>query len=128
MYKIKFIDANKRLDNELKSKLLDPNSELYKELSKIRNLLIEKFEDVKIEPQRMDFHIELIPLVEMSLDDEYNKNLLITRARELEDTEIDLNICYSSKTVKVDVLKKHITIAYIPGGIPDDMKDFLLNL
>jgi len=125
---IRFKDPDRRLNNELRSKLLDSNSALYKYLTNRRNELILQYGETKtggkIGDARMDFHVELIGQIEKP-----SVELLIERAEKVEghfatiQTEEVLG-----KALVIDgpwingYGNTHITIAYFPGGVPDKLK------
>ena len=57
--KIEFLSSNKRISGERRSKLLDPNSQLYQLLKLIQNKIDEE-KIVNRSADRMDLHIELL--------------------------------------------------------------------
>lgn len=117
--RIEFQDPKTRLENEKRSKLLDPKSELYRELTNQRNLLEQHHKDGEIAPKRMDFHIELI-----ASNEEPSDELLISRCQELQGCEIEIEHAIMKKAIVIRTPYvsgygcTHITIAYFPNGIP----------
>lgn len=114
---VNFIDSNARLPNELRSKLLKPDSSLYTWLAAQRQLLITRYGE-RVGPMRMDFHVELI-----RRDEEPTEEMLVTRCKLLEGTNVPSTTL--DKLGKAIVLPlpsvegygtTHITIAYFPAG------------
>lgn len=122
MFTIEFIDHTRKLDNEFKSKLLKPESELYKHLRKIRQFLIDVYPEVKVSVQRMDFHIELVSKDEAKeMDDPTVWKTLVDRATELQGKEIKVNLVKLGKAVVVPVYDRyHITVAHYQDGVFPD--------
>lgn len=121
---IRFLDPNYRIEGkEIRSKLLDPDSYLYKWIDRKRNTLIYKYPG-KVGLKRMDYHIELLRPSE-------SEDLLVERAGQLDGQSIIL-------MDKLDTIgralvlegpfiegygRTHITVAYFPGEIPDSYYD-----
>lgn len=76
--RVEFTNPNVQLSNERRSKLIKPESDLYKFLEEKRRELTEKHGDL-VGIKRMDFHIELIKDGE-----EPTEELLVNRAKQLE--------------------------------------------
>lgn len=117
MFTIRFLNPNARIEGkEMRSKLLEPSSELYGWLQNERKIVCEKYENV--DPQRMDFHIELISKTETP-----SEELLVSRAKQLEGS-----VCDSSQKVLIGKTymlpcpavqgygDTHITIAHFPAA------------
>lgn len=123
-YQIKYISPNKRIiGQERKSKLLEPNSELYKECQRIRDFFLEKYPN-QIKDKRMDFHTELI-----FRGEEYSEELLNNRSKRMDGMDIyqsDFNLERLGKqalvinTPKIDDKQPHITIVFFKESIPND--------
>lgn len=123
---IKFLNPDIKLPGEKRSKLLNPSSPLYKYLENKRNHLISKY-PIEVFEKRMDFHIELI-----AENEKISKELLIKRAQELENMEVELNLSWMASdsgfpgyavvllipnnSFRVDA---HITVAYFSKGKPN---------
>lgn len=123
-YKIEYLDPNSRIIwQERKSKLLSPNSELYIECQRIRDLFLEKYPN-QIKEKRMDFHTELV-----FKGEEYSEDLLNNRSQRMEGLEISSEDFYLQplgkqalviNTPKIDGEQTHITIAFFKESIPKD--------
>lgn len=116
---IEFTNPNVKLKGELRSKLIDPNSVLYKHLTSMKNFINSKY-GFRVSPSRMDFHIELIKSTE-----EPDQKTLISRARQAEGQH---TTNYAILNKKAFVLigpviegygQTHITIAYFREGCPE---------
>jgi hypothetical protein len=116
---IKFIDVNKRLSDEKRGKLLDPESDFYQyldQLDKKFKKLYEKYIGSKI----MDYNVELI-----FRNDPLTESLLLKRAKELEGKEVqNLDIIRIGRalvieTPHVDGYRTYATISFFPGGFPE---------
>ncbi len=117
--KIQFTSVDAILTGERKSKLLDPQSELYQACDAKYQELKEKY-GAAIGAKRMDFHIELV-----SRNETWSEELVLTRARELHGLEIDMsNICVMGRALVVmtpqvtGYAQPHITLAFFPNGVP----------
>lgn len=125
---IKFINPNKRLDGERKSKLLDPSSEFYKYLDTLDKKLNEAYPG-KVGSKRMDYHIELI-----FRNDPITDDLLVKRAQELEGKKIgNLEVIKMGRalvieTPNIDGFKTHATVSFFPGGFPETVSKILSEL
>lgn len=114
---VRFADPNARLPNELRSKLIKPDSSLYKWLAEKRKSLVDKYGD-RVGPMRMDFHVELIRKDEAPTD-----VLLLTRCRALESYFVEEStLSIQGKAVVLSLYPvvgygpTHITVAYFPAG------------
>lgn len=119
---LKFLSPEKRIEGkEMRSKLISNESPLYDWLSLERKKVTEIFPDIS-DPQRMDFHIELIKKDEIPSED-----LLLSRVKELEGKEIYMNKRLNKKTYQVDSPlvsgygDTHITIVHFSEE-PDSTK------
>ncbi len=120
--KIEFESPYSRIKGrECRSKLLDPNSELYAWIDQQRLILEVEFGHL-VAPKRMDYHIELI-----GNDEKRSEELLNQRARKLHNRKINPNNfqifdeAWVLETPDVDGYgPTHITIGYFPNGIPDN--------
>jgi len=118
--KIKFLDPNSRITGkEGRSKLLDPNSELYLWLDDEYKRLKEKYGEL-VGSKRMDYHIEVIKRVETPTEE-----LLVQRSQQLEDQDVDTSkigkmwkawVLYTPEIEGYGVT--HSTIAFFPKGVP----------
>lgn len=113
---IKFTNPGRRLAGELRSKLIDPRSDLYQFLEDQRAQLVKSNKDIG--DKRMDFHIELIKSTEVPTEE-----LLVSRARLIQDYNIqNLGLTRMGKALVIlgpDVMgygKTHITVAFYPNG------------
>lgn len=129
MFPIRFRSLT-RLENELKSKLLDPESNLYKKLREKRNEIIVKYNDRKVSEQRIDFHIELINKSEYDqIVSEYEnkeeldsvvKNLLEVRTKTLDGFTVNMDVVkVLGKALVIPVELLHITLVHFPDGAPE---------
>lgn len=122
--KILFKDPNARLQDEMRSKLIKPDCELYNRLDKLRYGYLTLYGLESVAPRRMDYHIELIKTKEEARDE----NLLVKRCQKLEGVVLnELELCKMGKAI---VLKTpyvegygitHITVAYFPDGVPEGL-------
>lgn len=108
---------------ERKSKLLHPDSALYRYLDFIRQQLVQQHPQ-NIAPKRMDYHIELISQAECDQLNGNTDSTLVSRCQKLQGlvlnpVEIEpQGKVWAMKTPEVDGYgPTHITIAYYPGGI-----------
>lgn len=121
---INYKSPNQRINGqERRSKLLDPNSELYQECQRIRDLFLEKYPN-QIKDKRMDFHTELV-----FKGEEFSDNLLNNRSQRMEGLKISPEDFYLQplgkqalviNTPKIDGRQTHITIAFFKQAIPKD--------
>lgn len=115
--KIKFLNPNERIyGKERRSKLLDPQSELYKWADTKYKELVMQY-GLKVGSKRMDYHIELIGRDE-------NEELLVSRAQELEGMEIEITrLKRMGRAYVLEVDRKHhVTIAFFPKGVPRELR------
>ena len=114
---IKFLEPFRRIPRkENKSKLIDPNTELYDFLEKYRQNII-KYSGVVVADKLMDYHIQILNRFESN-----NIQLFLNRVRYLSQFNIDINDINNYGFVgKAFVLftpripnygRTHITIAY----------------
>lgn len=129
MIKIKYTNPNQRIEGqEKRSKLIDPDSILYKECQKLQDKLTELYPNL-IADKRMDFHTELV-----FRGEEYSSELLVDRAQKLEGIEMK-NLTMEPlgpnalviNTPLVDGRQPHITIGFFRQGIPSDWKEKMEN-
>ena len=120
---INFRDPSLRLEGERRSKLLDPGSDLCVWLDNKYKELVNKYGN-QVGSKRMDYHIELI-----GRNDIYSDVLLVKRAHELENKEIDITnigtlhrayVLYGPELNGYG--QTHITIAFYPSGVPSDLR------
>lgn len=110
---VQFTNPAKRLANERRSKLLDPNSKLYQFLQNKRDELSQKYPG-QVGDKRMDFHIELIKDGEQVTDE-----LLVTRAQAIQGSTVQLIYSTIGKAYVLNTPSgTHITIAFFPKGVP----------
>lgn len=114
--KLEFLQPTVKLPKERNSKLLDPNSELYKYLQSIKTILRDSGFEHK---DRMDLHVEVMKSNEKLV----NRNqVFLDRVKQLESKELSLNPRFLSKMGPALVLnvgkikdyqgQPHITIGY----------------
>jgi hypothetical protein len=115
---VNFTDPNTRLPNELRSKLLKPDSSLYKWLAAQRQAFVDKYGD-RVGPMRMDFHVELI-----RRDEEPTEEMLVSRCKLLEGTDVpSTTLGKLGKAIVLTIASvegygpTHITITYFPAGV-----------
>lgn len=120
-YSIKFLHPD-RIDaqRERCSKLLDPDSELYQALLKLRQGLRETYGETIAHPPRMDFHVEV-----MKWQSSYTEAEMLQRVHQLENQNIQLTLSpFKSKAMVINCPEvegygpTHITVAYFPQGLP----------
>ncbi len=123
-----FKDPNNILEGECKSKLLDPNSELYKWIQQFRQKLAEH----GIIFDAREPHVELFSHQEYMTE---RINRVTQRAVQLHGSEIsmDLHIMAGKALVlSTDFVEKygvtHLTIAYFKEGLIDSQLEDLNNL
>jgi hypothetical protein len=117
MFEIKFQNPQERLKNERRSKLIDPESALYKVLGQKRNELLLKYPN-QIADKRMDFHIELINNRENATDE-----LLISRANSMHGLSCPEKYTVLGQAYVLSTPNNtHITVAYFPKGVPNELK------
>ena len=123
MLNIKFLDSKNRINGkERRSKLLDPNSELYQWVDAKYTELVNQY-GKQVGEKWMDYHIELI-----GRNDVFSDKLLVDRCQELENVPTDLT--HLGKMGRAYVLwgpavsgygQTHITIAFFPDGVPAEL-------
>ena len=116
---------------EGKSKLLSPESDLYKTLSQYREKLAKKYGD-QLDGQRMDFHLELV-----SKNEDWTEQLVLERAKQLENAPIRVDSVDSFQLGKKSVGvfgpsvagygETHAIIGYFPSGLPEDVVETMLS-
>ena len=132
--KIKFTSPYVRIKGERKSKLLDPKSELYIFLRKIKNMLNQntKIKNI-ISEDRMDLHIELLNKIE----DPDNIKLQNDRIKQILKFDIDvknnkswgfINQAFCLFIPQIDKYNAipHITIIYLKDyNITPDLLNYI---
>lgn len=117
--KLLFLQPNIKSPKERNSKLLDPNSELYKYIQSIKNILRTSGLEHK---DRMDLHVELMKSTEKMV----NRNEIFNeRVKQLEGKELSLSprilstigsaLVLNVGNVKGYIGKPHITIGFFPN-------------
>jgi hypothetical protein len=117
--KLSFLQPNIKLPRERNSKLLDPNSELYKYIQNIKTILRNSGFDHK---DRMDLHVEVMKSTEKL---ENRNQVFLDRVKQLEGKELSMSPRILSTMGPALVLnvgkikdysgKPHITIGYFPN-------------
>jgi len=116
MYTIDFTNpCDQIVGQERRSKLLNPESNLYKWLSAAKGRLQTAYPGAIHD--RMDFHVEVVKKGE-----QWSRDLLNERSMELNGTDIRPSECLESYgkaiALKIPSSDMHITVAYFPSGVP----------
>lgn len=131
IYPLHFLEPNYILvGKERRSKLLDPSSPLYFFLESRFQLLKSRYGD-KVGAKRMDFHVEVV-----GSNEEWSDDKLVSRARELHGRELDVSnpwkYGHRAITLEVGLVpdygNAHVTLAFFPDGVPDDVEKVLAEL
>lgn len=121
---IRFKDPNRVLQNEKRSKLINPDCTLYQYLTYARKEFLVKFPGQIDDPPRMDFHIEVITANEL-----YSETKVLARVAELEGKPFVPKFIQCGKAIAFETLAvsgygpTHITVAWFRQGIPESLKD-----
>ena len=127
-FDIKFKFPHNLGSGEHKSKLIDPASDLYKFLEKVRNRIHSRLgsTDNSVLPKRMDFHIELV-------DSGASMEVMAARTKKIQEQQADVHKCYIYKkalclttpTMNDDgdrCKRTHITIAFCKDEISEEIR------
>ena len=125
-YHILFQEPTHRIiGRERRSKLIDPESELYKILDKMF-LKVIKTHSKYIVPRRMDFHFELV-----KRDEDWNEKKLVSRCSQLHGKEIQLNWAVKNNALMIlgpsidSYGETHITLVKFKDYVPDTIYNIL---
>jgi len=133
-FDIKFKFPHHLGEGENRSKLIDPDSDLYKFLQRVRNRIHRRLDKTgnEVLPKRMDFHIELV-------DTGAPREVMETRAKKIQEQKADVAQCYIYKkvlclttpTMRGDGNKckrTHITIAFCKDDIGQEVRQEMMDI
>jgi len=124
LFPIEFLDPTVVIaGKERCSKLLKPDSALYRHLDSLRKQIEQAFPGKVQTPPRIDLHIEVI-----TNRVPYSEEEVLKRCAQLQGQQIDASPHLLEKLGKAVMLPTpevdgyggtHITLAWFPGGVPD---------